>query len=76
MVLTGWTPDVIRRQPADVIRRLVWRVFARAAWDADLARFARVPLPPGSDMRARDAKASALKRVRTIETALWPEDEP
>lgn len=75
MLLTGWTADTLRAQPADVVRRLMWRVFARAAWDPEVAAIARAPLPPGSDFAAHQRKAVATTHQRKVEAALFPPED-
>lgn len=75
-MLTGWTRTEIGRRPADEIRRLIWRVFARLAWDPDLAAAARTPAPTGPNaFEARNAIAKAQGLLRVIEGVLWPEDD-
>jgi hypothetical protein len=75
MVLTGWTYDELRSQPAPVVRALFWRIFASRFWDRRFAAAAREPLPEGAGFEARIAKADALEALRTLEEILWPEGD-
>ena len=45
MRVTGWTPAVLRAQPASVIRAHFARIFAGLAWSPELAAAANRPTP-------------------------------
>lgn len=81
MALTGWTYDQLCAQPAPVVRALMHRVFATAAWDAGVARVAR--RPPGDRSAygslgawaaARRTQLDASRYVEEMQAVLWPED--
>lgn len=74
MLATGWTAAELAAQPADVVRRLFWRLHAARAWRPELLSLAYGPLPPPQDVAARDARAGAMTAVAALERHLWPED--
>jgi hypothetical protein len=74
MVLTGWDADQLARQPAPVVRALMWRVFASAAWEPGLAAAAHSPLPPGASFDERMAKSDAQDALAVTESVLFGAD--
>jgi hypothetical protein len=82
MRVTGWTAATLRAQPARVIRAHFARIFADLVWSPELARAARSPAPDrsayaniGEYAKARAAKSAAMDGLKTLEQALWPEDD-
>lgn len=75
MLATGWDRAQLGRQPANVVRRLCWRLFAAREWNADLVAAARGPVPPITDTAARDLRAAAGDALDALERVLFPGDE-
>ena len=82
MRVTGWTPAEMRAAPSRVVRAHFARIFAGLVWSPALAEAARAPAPSRSafgDVRAwADARLSHARMadaLRTVEAALWPEDD-
>lgn len=82
MLATGWTLDELRRTPAVVVRRVIWRLFAVGLWNDDLAKTAAQPVGHLSAYASTSAWADA-QRARTqaksivdeLSAVLWPEDD-
>lgn len=74
MALTGWTYAELRAAPAEIVRRLIWRIFADRVWDRELVAAARAPLPDGAGFEARIAKADAVRALGALEQIVFPED--
>jgi len=82
MRVTGWTAATLRAQPARVIRAHFARIFAGLVWSPELAQAARTPMAPrgafadiAAYAAARTGKAGAVEALKTLERALWPEDD-
>lgn len=75
IVLTGWDSQQLARQPAPVVRALMWRVFASAAWEPGLAAAAYAPLPPGAPFDERMAKSDAQDALAATEAVLFGADD-
>jgi hypothetical protein len=82
MRVTGWTPAVLRAQPASVIRAHFARIFAGLAWSPELASAAQGPAPVRSSYSsiadwaaARSARSAALSAYEAMVAAFWPEDD-
>jgi hypothetical protein len=80
MRVTGWTLDVLRAQPASVIRAHFHRIFVGLVWSPELADAARTPIHrenfgnPADYHKALVAKGEATAAFDRVTTALWPED--
>jgi len=75
MLATGWDRAQLGRQPADVIRRLCWRIFAAREWRPELVAIARGPVPAISDTDARDRRADAAAALALLERILFPDSD-
>ena len=82
MRVTGWTPAVLRAQPASVVRAHFARIFAGLAWDPELAAAASGPTPGreafahlGDWASARAYRGKAQEALASVTAALWPEDD-
>jgi hypothetical protein len=82
MRVTGWTPAVLRAQPASVIRAHFARIFVGLAWSPDLAVAAQRPSPSrsayasiGEWAAARSGQAQAVEAYESMVAAFWPEDD-
>lgn len=74
VLATGWTRAQLLAQPADLVSRLVWRLWAASAWDRGAVAAARADLPPGTtDPSARIAKGRARQAAAALERDLFPE---
>jgi len=82
MRVTGWTPAVLRAQPASVVRAHFARIFAGLAWSPELAASANGPAPARSAYsNVSDWAAARVGRTKVMEAygamvaGLWPEDD-
>jgi len=75
MLATGWDRAQLGRQPAAVIRRVCWRLFAERQWRPDLLAAARGPVPPITDTSARSIRAEAMAALVELEQLLFPDDD-
>ena len=82
ILATGWTYGELLRQPASVVRSLMWRLWTERIWKPSIIEAARSPVPNraafGSIAEwadARRGKAAASEYAELLTAALWPEDD-
>ena len=82
ILATGWTHAELLRQPAPVVRSLIWRLWTERIWKPAIMDAARGPVPNrtafaslGDWAEARRGKAAASEYADLLSAALWPEDD-